>query len=58
MLQPVGKFLLEPLVARNPVTVQALGICPALAVTSGLRPSLLMAMSFMGLSGLYVGRAS
>ena len=43
MERTVRKYLLEPLLARNPITVQALGICSALAVTVGLRPSLLMA---------------
>lgn len=37
------RLLTQPLVDLNPITVQALGICSALAVTSGLRPSLLMA---------------
>lgn len=39
------KLLTQPLVDLNPITIQALGICSALAVTSGLRPSTLMALA-------------
>ncbi|MDX1570798.1 MAG: NADH:ubiquinone reductase (Na(+)-transporting) subunit D [Xanthomonadales bacterium] len=39
------KALLDPLVDNNPVTLQILGICSALAVTTALLPSLLMAAS-------------
>ncbi|MDD4486132.1 MAG: Rnf-Nqr domain containing protein, partial [Proteiniphilum sp.] len=35
--------LLGPLNKNNPVIVQVLGICSALAVTSKLEPSLVMA---------------
>ncbi|HBT86411.1 MAG TPA: NADH:ubiquinone reductase (Na(+)-transporting) subunit D, partial [Porphyromonadaceae bacterium] len=35
--------LLGPLSKNNPVIVQVLGICSALAVTSKLEPSLVMA---------------
>jgi Na+-transporting NADH:ubiquinone oxidoreductase subunit D len=35
--------LLEPLVGSNPITVQVLGLCSALAVTSALLPALIMA---------------
>ena len=51
MERTVRKYLLEPLLARNPITVQALGICSALAVTVGLRPSLLMAVAVIAVSG-------
>ena len=37
--------LLGPLSKNNPVIVQVLGICSALAVTSKLEPSLVMAIS-------------
>jgi len=36
------KVLIEPLVDNNPITLQVLGICSALAVTTSLLPSLLM----------------
>ncbi len=37
--------LLGPLGKNNPITVQMLGICSALAVTSKLEPSIVMALS-------------
>ncbi len=39
------KLLREPLNKSNPITVQVLGICSALAVTVKLAPSIVMALS-------------
>jgi Na+-transporting NADH:ubiquinone oxidoreductase subunit D len=39
------EIFLNPLSKNNPVTVQMLGICSALAVTSKLEPSVVMAVS-------------
>lgn len=39
------KLLRDPLGANNPITVQVLGICSALAVTVKLKPSIVMAIS-------------
>ncbi len=39
------KFVLDPLSDDNPVTVQVLGICSALAVTVKMEPTLIMAVS-------------
>jgi Na+-transporting NADH:ubiquinone oxidoreductase subunit D len=39
------KLLKNPLNLENPVTVQVLGICSALAVTVQLKPAIVMAMS-------------
>jgi len=39
------KLLREPLNDQNPITVQVLGICSALAVTVKLEPSVVMAIS-------------
>ena len=39
------KLLREPLNDSNPITVQVLGICSALAVTVKLKPSVVMAIS-------------
>jgi len=39
------KLLSEPMGRSNPITVQVLGICSALAVTVKLRPSIVMALS-------------
>jgi Na+-transporting NADH:ubiquinone oxidoreductase subunit D len=41
------KLLREPLNKSNPITVQVLGICSALAVTVKLKPSVVMALSVM-----------
>ena len=38
-------ILLNPLSKNNPVTVQILGICSALAVTAQLKPAIVMAIS-------------
>ncbi|MEZ5558290.1 MAG: NADH:ubiquinone reductase (Na(+)-transporting) subunit D [Pseudomonadales bacterium] len=39
------QFLTSPLVGDNPITVQILGLCSALAVSRSLRPALIMAVS-------------
>jgi Na+-transporting NADH:ubiquinone oxidoreductase subunit D len=39
------KLVTDPLSESNPVTVQVLGICSALAVTTQLKPSIVMAIS-------------
>ncbi|MCP5103448.1 MAG: NADH:ubiquinone reductase (Na(+)-transporting) subunit D [bacterium] len=39
------KILLEPLVDNNPITLGVLGICSALAVTSGLKTSVVMSLA-------------
>lgn len=39
------KLLTEPLGRNNPITVQVLGICSALAITVKLKPALVMAVS-------------
>lgn len=41
------KLLTEPLGKNNPITIQVLGICSALAVTVKLKPSIVMAISVM-----------
>ena len=39
------KFVNDPLSDDNPITVQVLGICSALAVTTQMKPTLTMAIS-------------
>jgi len=39
------KFLKDPLWDTNPITLQVLGICSALAVTSTMKPALVMCLS-------------
>ena len=41
------KLLRDPLNTNNPITVQVLGICSALAVTVKMEPSVVMAVSVM-----------
>lgn len=45
------QLLKEPLNKNNPITVQVLGICSALAVTVQLKPSVVMALSVMFVMG-------
>lgn len=48
------KILVDPIVDNNPVTLQVLGICSALAVTTSLLPALMMCLaltSVIALSG-------
>ncbi len=46
------KVLIDPLVDNNPVTLQVLGICSALAVTTSLLPSLLMCLALTSVAAL------
>ena len=46
------KVLIDPLVDNNPVTLQMLGICSALAVTTSLLPALLMCVALTSVAAL------
>jgi len=46
------KILIDPLVDNNPVTLQMLGICSALAVTTSLLPALLMCVALTSVAAL------
>lgn len=46
------KLLSDPLDNSNPITVQVLGICSALAVTAQLKPSVVMSISVVAVMGL------
>ncbi len=46
------KVLLDPVVDNNPVTLQVLGICSALAVTTSLLPALMMCVAMMSVLAL------
>lgn len=39
------KLVSDPLIDENPITIQVLGICSALAVTTQMKPTLVMAIS-------------
>ena len=45
MSQTKKEMLVDPLVDNNPITLQVLGICSALAVTSSLQVSMVMALA-------------
>ncbi|MFD0979690.1 MULTISPECIES: NADH:ubiquinone reductase (Na(+)-transporting) subunit D [Tropicimonas] len=45
MAQTRRTYLVDPLVDNNPITLQVLGICSALAVTSSLKVSFVMALA-------------
>ncbi len=45
MAQKRREMLIDPLVDNNPITLQVLGICSALAVTSSLQVALVMAVA-------------
>ena len=42
-----SKLILDPLADNNPITIQVLGICSALAITAQLKASIVMALSVM-----------
>ena len=46
------KLLSDPMNNSNPITVQVLGICSALAVTAQLKPSVVMAISVVAVMAL------
>jgi Na+-transporting NADH:ubiquinone oxidoreductase subunit D len=46
------KVLIDPLVDNNPVSLQVLGICSALAVTTSLLPALLMCVALTSVAAL------
>src|SRR5690606_12948512 len=42
-----ANLILDPLADNNPITIQVLGICSALAITAELKASVVMALSVM-----------
>jgi Na+-transporting NADH:ubiquinone oxidoreductase subunit D len=42
-----AKLIKDPLADNNPITIQVLGICSALAITAELKPSVVMAVSVL-----------
>jgi Na+-transporting NADH:ubiquinone oxidoreductase subunit D len=47
-----AKLVLDPLADNNPITIQVLGICSALAITAELKASLVMAFSVLFVLGV------
>jgi Na+-transporting NADH:ubiquinone oxidoreductase subunit D len=58
MTDSARKILIDPLVDNNPVTLQVLGICSALAVTTSLLPALLMCAAMVSVATLATGTIS
>lgn len=50
MSEKTKDILLDPVVKNNPVTLQILGICSALAVTTSMQVSLVMALAVIGVT--------
>ena len=51
MSQTRKKLLVDPLVDNNPIALQVLGICSALAVTSSLKVAFVMALAVIAVTG-------
>lgn len=47
-----SRLILDPLADNNPITIQVLGICSALAITAQLKASIVMALSVMVVLGV------
>ncbi|MCO5724811.1 NADH:ubiquinone reductase (Na(+)-transporting) subunit D [Robiginitalea marina] len=47
-----ANLILDPLADNNPITIQVLGICSALAITAELKASVVMALSVVFVLGL------
>jgi len=47
-----AKLIMDPLLDDNPITIQVLGICSALAITAQLEASIVMAVSVMFVLGM------
>ena len=47
-----AKLIQDPLLDDNPITIQVLGICSALAITAQLKPSIVMAVSVIFVMGI------
>ena len=47
-----SKLILDPLTDNNPITIQVLGICSALAITAQLKASVVMAVSVIAVMAI------
>lgn len=52
MRSEMKRALLNPIVDNNPITLQILGVCSALAVTTSLLPSLYMCLALISVAAL------
>ena len=46
------KLITDPLTDNNPITIQVLGICSALAITAELKPSIVMSIAVLFVMGV------
>ena len=51
-MSDMRKVVIDPLIDNNPITLQMLGICSALAVTTALLPALLMCVALTSVTAL------
>ncbi|MEM9055015.1 MAG: Rnf-Nqr domain containing protein, partial [Pseudomonadota bacterium] len=51
MSQTRKQLLVDPMVDNNPITLQVLGICSALAVTTSLQVSFVMSLAVIMVTG-------
>ncbi len=51
-MSDMRRVVIDPLVDNNPITLQMLGICSALAVTTSLLPALLMCVALTSVTAL------
>jgi Na+-transporting NADH:ubiquinone oxidoreductase subunit D len=47
-----NNVFLDPLIENNPIAIQSLGICSALAVTTNLKPALVMSVALTVITGV------
>ena len=52
MATPTRRVLLDPLIHNNPIALQVLGICSALAVTTGMQTSVVMSAAVVAVTAL------
>ncbi len=52
MATEVRRVLMDPLIQNNPIALQVLGICSALAVTTGMQTSFVMSVAVVAVTGL------
>ncbi len=52
MSGPRARTLIEPIVDNNPITLQILGVCSALAVTTSLLPALIMCIAVISVAAI------
>ena len=52
MAVKTNNVFLDPLIENNPIAIQSLGICSALAVTTSMKPAMVMSVALTVVTGL------